>query len=205
MLVVGAGGFAKENLEILLQNGIENNTVFYDDLNPINDRFLYGRFPILNSETEASEYFIKVDNRFVLGLGNPISRHLMCNKFELLGGKLTSIISQHSEIGSFDVLIGKGCNILSGVKISNSVKIGVGTIIYYNSIITHDVTIGDFVEISPNATLLGKVQIGNNSQIGAGAIILPGIKVGDNVVIGAGAVVTRDIYNNSKVKGIPAK
>ena len=94
---------------------------------------------------------------------------------------------------------------MDGVKISNSVKIGIAPIIYYNAIITHDCRIGDFCEISPAANILGRVSIENKTQIGAGAIILPDVKIGSNVTIGAGAVVTKNIPDNAIAVGIPAR
>ena len=49
-----------------------------------------------------------------------------------------------------------------------------------------------------------KTKIGNNVRIGSNTTILP-VNIGDNVIIGAGAVVTKDIPDNSTVKGNPAK
>jgi acetyltransferase-like isoleucine patch superfamily enzyme len=43
------------------------------------------------------------------------------------------------------------------------------------------------------------------SFIGAGSVILPKIKIGENCIIGARSVVTRDVKDNSKVKGNPAR
>ena len=50
-------------------------------------------------------------------------------------GLLVPLTGKNSEIGHHDTKIDIGCNILSGVKISNSVSIGKGCLIYYNSII----------------------------------------------------------------------
>ena len=94
---------------------------------------------------------------------------------------------------------------MSNVIISNSVKIGVGCILYYNATITHDCNVGDFVEISPGAILLGRVEIGDFSHIGSGAIILPNISIGKNVIVGAGAVVSKNIPDDCVVAGVPAK
>jgi sugar O-acyltransferase (sialic acid O-acetyltransferase NeuD family) len=204
MLIIGAKGFAKELLEILKQNEELRSLAFYDDLTGDVETQLFGRFPILNSADQAKHYFSSIDNRFSIGIGNPILRKKLCNKFIRLGGTYTSIISKNAEIGTFDVNIGDGSNVLSGAKISNSVKIGIGGIVYYNSIITHDVIVGEFVEISPGATVLGRAQIGDFSQLGSGSIILPDIKVGKNVQIAAGAVITQNVPDNVMVAGIPA-
>ncbi|AQX12434.1 hexapeptide transferase [Elizabethkingia meningoseptica] len=204
MLIIGAGGFAKEILEICLQRNILKDLCFYDDITSRTSFELYS-FPILNSLDLAQNYFENIDNQFTLGLGNPTIRKKMYYKFHNLGGELGSTISSKADIGSFDVNINIGANILDGVKISNSVEIGIASIIYYNTIITHDCKLGDFVEVSPNVTVLGGVEIGNETQLGAGAIILPNIKVGSNVKIGAGAVVTKNIPDNCTAIGIPAK
>lgn len=205
MLIIGAKGFAKEILEILLQNNQLENLVFYDDVNIDIGDLLYERFPIVKNIEAAKKYFEEVDSKFTLGIGNPHLRKKLHEKYIEIGGELTSTISKKADIGSFGINIGTGCNILSGVKISNDVTIGKGTLIYYNSIITHDCKIGDFVEISPGATLLGRCIIGDNVQIGAGSIILPDVTIGKNSVIGAGAVVLKDIPENSVAIGVPAK
>jgi acetyltransferase-like isoleucine patch superfamily enzyme len=83
--------------------------------------------------------------------------------------------------------------------------IGKGTLINTGAHLHHDIEIGDFCEIAPAALLLGKAKLGSHVFVGAGAIILPGITVGKNVVIGAGAIVTKNISDNQKVKGNPAK
>lgn len=205
MLIVGAKGFAKEVLEVLHLNDQTANLVFYDDVNIDSEKSVFGQFEVLSTVVEAKNYFSTVDNKFTIGIGNPLLRKKMYELFTSLGGEFTSTISKTASIGSFDVIIGVGCNVLTNCILSNSVTIGNGCIVYYNSIITHDCVIGDFVEISPNVTILGRSRIGSFSQIGANATILPDIKIGKNVTIGAGAVVTKDIPDNSIAVGIPAK
>ena len=69
----------------------------------------------------------------------------------------------------------------------------------------HDSVIGDYTTVAPNAVVLGRIHIGGKCYVGANATILPELTIGDEVIVGAGAVVTKDIQNNQKVKGIPAK
>lgn len=205
MLIVGAKGFAKEVLEVVHQLNQLDNLVFYDDVNYDVSEKLFGQFPVLRTIQEASVYFKTIDNQFTIGIGNPILRKKIYDKFTALGGEFTSTISPLVAIGSYDVQIGIGSNILSGAVFSNSAKVGIGCIVYYNSIITHDCKIGDFVEISPSVTLLGRSEIGSYSQIGSNATILPDIKIGENVIIGAGSVVTKNLPDNCVAVGIPAK
>lgn len=205
MLIIGAKGFAKEVLEVCYQNNELGNLCFYDDVNPEVQGKLYGRFPILKTIEEVKPYFSGIDSRFTLGLGGASFRSQMFQKFRALGGVLTSIISKKANIGSFDVHISEGANILDGATISNSVSIGRSVIIYYDVIITHDCVVGDFVEFSPAAKILGRSTIGDFTHLGAGSIVLPDLKIGNHVTIGAGAVVTKDVPDGCTAVGIPAK
>jgi sugar O-acyltransferase (sialic acid O-acetyltransferase NeuD family) len=205
MLIIGAKGFAKEVLEVFKQLNEIENIGFYDDVNKDIGNYLYGMFPVLKNVKDVELFFNKNGSKFTVGIGNPQLRYKMFSKFNELGGEYVSSICPLAIIGSYEVKIGIGTNILSQVTISNSVTVGKGCIIYYNVIITHDCNIGDFVEISPSATLLGNVKVGSFSQIGSNATILPNITIGENVIIGAGAVVTKNIPDNTMVLGIPAK
>lgn len=205
MLIVGAKGFAKEVLDILFQNSYKKQIVLFDNINDEVNGKLYDMYNILKSIDDAKNHFINSGNEYTIGVGDPKLRKRIYKQFNDIGGKLISTISVNSDIGNYDIEIGVGCNILSGVRISNSVSVGKGCIIYYNSIITHDCIIGDFVEISPSVNILGRVEISNYTHIGSNSTILPDIKIGKNSVIGAGSVVTKDVPDNVMVVGVPAK
>ncbi|GGI58045.1 acetyltransferase [Winogradskyella haliclonae] len=204
MLIIGAKGLAKELLEVCKLSNKLKSLVFYDNINT-NDNFLYDEFPILNDDASVINYFKTIDKRFVLGFGDIIHRVKLAEQFINLGGEFTSLLSPEANISTFDVSIGEGVVIMPGAVVSNGVSIGKGCLVYFNASITHDVSIGSHSIISPGATLLGRCKIGNQCFVGANATILPDIVIGDNVVIGAGAVVTKNIENNTKVAGIPAR
>jgi sugar O-acyltransferase (sialic acid O-acetyltransferase NeuD family) len=205
MLIIGAKGFAKEVLQIFMDKSFNGKIAFYDDVNDVISGLLYLQFPILKNEDEVVAFFKANGNAFTIGIGSPASRFKLYKKFVDLGGDYTSSISPLAQIGSFEVSIGKGSNILSHAIFSNSSQIGMGCIVYYNVIVTHDCVVEDFVELSPNAVLLGRCKVGSFSQIGANATILPDITIGKNVIIGAGSVVTKDIPDNTVAVGVPAK
>lgn len=204
MLVIGAKGFAKEVLEILYQLHMLENVAFFDDVSNDLPKKLYGQFDILSNIEEVKYYFESVSNQFTLGIGNPVLRKKMCDKFESLGGVLTSTISPKASIGHFGNQIQEGCNIITGTVIDNDINIGKGCLLNTNSTVGHDVKIGAFVEICPGAVISGNVLIGSYSSIGSNATILPKIQVGSNVTIAAGSVVTKDIPDSYLVAGNPA-
>ena len=204
MLIIGAKGFAKEVLEVLFQNNDTSNIAFFDDVNDDISGKLYDQFEVLKTLDEAKNYFKSVSSNFTIGIGNPVLRRMLFDKFTQLGGKFTSTISPKAIIGNFGNTIGDGSNIMSGTVITNDIRIGKGVIINLNCTIGHDCIIGEFVEISPSVGVSGNCTIGNFTTIGTNATILPKIKIGSNVIVAAGAVVTADVPDNCMIAGIPA-
>jgi hypothetical protein len=93
MIIIGAKGFAKEVLEVLHELNQLENLVFYDDVNVDIQDELFGQFKVLKSLEAAKSHFEKVDNRFTIGIGNPVWRKSLNDKFTELGGVFTSTIS----------------------------------------------------------------------------------------------------------------
>lgn len=205
MLIIGAGGLAKEILEIVNMENHGESIAFFDDVNPYNPPLLYEKHPILRSIQEVESHFKTNSKNYIIGIGEPELRKMLIQKIDNCGGVLTSIVSSKANIGSHGVEIGNGANIFPNVNISNNVRIGLAALIYYNVVITHDCQIGDFVELSPGATLLGHVKVGDHTKIGANATVLPKLTVGKNVTIGAGAVVTKSLPDNCTAIGVPAR
>ncbi len=80
MLILGAKGFAKEVLEVELEE-VSKQIYFYDDVTEDIGDYLYDKFPILKNEGEVEKLFLK-DNKFILGMGNPNIREQLYNKFK---------------------------------------------------------------------------------------------------------------------------
>lgn len=202
MVVLGAGGFAHELIDSLVEGNkyTEANLFFFDEINTSNDS-LYG-FKVLHSIEEVKQVFKNISNEFCLGVGSPKSRYDLYKKFEGLGGEATTIIANNSDIGQFDVTIGKGSSIMSNTVISNTAFIEKGTLINTHVIVGHNVKIGMFSDIAPGAKLTGYCQVGKYVTIGTSAVILPKVKIGDNSFIGAGSIVSNDVPKNSMVVGI---
>ena len=204
MIIIGAKGLAKEVLEIFHQRNECDNLYFYDDVSTDVPDKLFGQFLVLRNMEQATE-FLKTDNRFTIGIGNPVLRRKMYEQFVQAGGQLLSAISPLAQIGHFGTTIAAGAIIMAGTVITNDVKIGKACLINPDCTISHDTVIGDFVEISPAVQITGNCIVGDDCSIGTGATILPKLKLGNHVTVGAGAVVTKDIGAGITVVGIPAK
>ena len=205
MLVIGAKGFAKELLQHFHNSQETENLYFYDDVNEDLPHLLFNRFKILRTPGEAKEIFEKVDNRYVLGIGNPATRYMLSKKMDSIGGKIYSAITRSVEIGTYNVEIGQGVTIMSGTIITNDIIIGNGVLINLNCTIGHDSHIGKYCEFSPGVHISGHVFVDDFTSIGTGAVVLPGVKIGMNCIIGAGSLVNKDVPDNSVSVGIPSK
>lgn len=202
MVIVGAGGHAKEVFEILqtIKKVKSEHLFFFDDIN-IHTQQIYGLEVIHNIDK------IPLDSELILSIGGIPSRKIVFDKFMQCNSqtKWVNIIAHNASIAQKDVTLGYALNIMQFVMISPSVQIGNGTLINARTNIHHDVLIGDFCEICPMVTITGGCEIGDEVFIGTGATILPNIKIGSNAVIGSGAVVIKDVPAGVTVTGIPAK
>jgi len=204
MIIVGAKGFAKELFEVIYTLNEKEEVCFYDDVNEDIPDKLFSKYRVIKNIEDAVLEF-KKDNRFALGVGNPVIRKKLGEKFESIGGKQQTFISKNANVGHFGVSFSDGVVVCGGVNITNDITFGKGCLINLNCTIGHDCLLGDFVELCPGVHVSGKVIIGSNTFVGTGVVILPGIEIGSNVKIGAGAVVMKDLPDDVTAVGIPAK
>lgn len=191
MKIFGASGHGSVILDILVNNHFEVEGF-------IDDKVLkeYKSLPVYSREN------IQSNDELIIGVGDNVTRKKLA--LSLYSIRFINAIHPCSVVSS-NVKIGVGCAVMGGAVINTSTVLGNHVIVNTRSSIDHDCIVGDFVHVSPGSTICGGVIIGEGSQVGAGATILPNLKIGSNVVIGAGAVVTRDIPDNSRAIGIPAR
>lgn len=123
--------------------------------------------------------------------------------------------------------IGDHCAIRAPFHIDYGSNIFLGNNIFLNFGCTFldvcKISIGDRTQIGPGVQIytadhprdrtarargleFGKpISIGSDVWIGGHAIILPGVTIGDGAIIGAGAVVTRDVPDDGRAVGNPAR
>jgi len=106
------------------------------------------------------------------------------------------IINEFAEIGC-------GATIDRG-SMSNTV-IGRNTYLDNQIHIAHNVKIGDNTIIAGQVGIAGSTVIGNNVKIGGQAGISGHLKIGNNVEIAGGSGVIKNLADNAKVMGYPAK
>ena len=106
------------------------------------------------------------------------------------------IIEDNVEVGSN--------NTIDRGSLGNTI-IGANTFLDNQVHIAHNVKIGKNCIIAGQVGFAGSCEIGNNVLIGGQAGISGHLKIGNNVQIGGGSGVIKNIPDNTKVMGYPAK
>jgi len=98
-----------------------------------------------------------------------------------------------------------GCSSTIDRGSMSNTTIGKNTYLDNQIHIAHNVKIGENSIIAGQVGIAGSSIIGNNVKIGGQAGISGHLKIGNNVEIAGGSGVIKDIPDNSKVMGYPAK
>lgn len=141
-------------------------------------------------------------NDFIfISIGNNIIRKKIANKLHFPFATIShpfSFISQSAKIGVGTVL-------MAGVIINSSAIIGKHCILNTACSIDHDCNLGDYVHISPKVGLAGDIIVQEGAHIGIGATVIPGINIGKWAIIGAGTTVINDVPDYAVLVGNPGK
>ena len=115
-----------------------------------------------------------------------------------------SHVTHHYEFYADKLIIGKFCQIASGVNFIMN-----GANHQMNSVSTFPFYIFDGwnQQLPPlsEMPLKGNTIVGNDVWIGSDAKIMSGVHIGDGCIIAANAVVTKDVEPYTVVGGVPAK
>ena len=198
VIIIGAGGHAKVIADIVLCSG-DNLIGFLDDDARMQGMEVFKGYKVIGKISDYSQYS---DKYFVVAVGDNRTRVKIVEDHDNL--KWYTAIHPDAVI-SDTAKIGEGSVVMAGAVINPDTIIGKHCVINTSCSIDHDNKIGDFVHISPGAHLAGTVLVGDMSWICAGAIVINNINITENVVIGAGAVVVSDLEKSGVYVGVPVK
>ena len=206
VVVVGAGGFGREVIEIFKdENKIRKKwdiLGFVDDDLAIHGERING-FPVIGGVDWLIENNTK-EIGCVIAIGNPKAKKIIADKLE--NNKINFINAIHpSAVMSEYVKLGKDVIICAGVILTVNIRIGNHVIININSTIGHDAIIKDYCSIMPTVNISGNNHLHKGVYVGTGATVIHQVSVGMWTTLGAGATVVNDIPENVVAVGVPAK
>jgi sugar O-acyltransferase (sialic acid O-acetyltransferase NeuD family) len=195
IILIGAGGHAKVIIAAARQAG-RNVRAIYDDDGSRWDQSVLG-VPIKGPISQSGSTGLPA----VLAFDNPLDRKAMAIQLDLPWATVihpSAFINPSSRIGP-------GCVIMEAVVIQPSVQVGRHVVVSANATISHDSIVEDFVRLGPGVDLAGSVHIDEGVAIEVGGVVIPSVRVGKWTIVGPRGTVIRNVPDNVKVAGIPAK
>ena len=211
-----------------IEDNFDNTIKFINESN-FKDKVKYGKNVLIGENVSIGsnclighntiiEKNVSIGNNCSIGSNSIIRNTLIKNNVKILDN---CVIGKHG-FGFFPnnnanlryphigiVMIENNCEIGCGATIdrgsmSNTI-LGKNTYLDNQIHIAHNVKIGENSIIAGQVGIAGSSTLGKNVKIGGQAGISGHLKIGDNVEIAGGSGVIKNIPDNSKVMGYPAK
>jgi sugar O-acyltransferase (sialic acid O-acetyltransferase NeuD family) len=205
-VIIGAGGFAREVLDVFdacIEAGQDFEVIGYlvDEQygrpgTMVNDK------PILGDISWLTKHSSEV--QVICAVGDPVVRKRLIASASKCGAHFANIIHP-SAILTKRIIMGEGVVITAGCILSNNIIFGNHVHINPDCAIGHDAVLKDFVTLAPGVHVSGYVTLSEGSYVGTGANIIDRKTIGAWSVIGAGSVVISDVPSYSTSVGVPAK
>lgn len=204
VVIIGAGGHAREVAEILRQQTAEELTILgylVDDKD--NAGAMIGGLRVLGDWSslegvDRSELFL------ICAVGLPDIRKQLVERAQAKGFRFTNAVSPLAYV-SPAAKLGGGVMVFPFSHISAGCTIMDHAIINTGATLSHDTSVGAYGTFSPGVHVAGNVSIGEGSFLGIGACVVQGVTIGSWSTVGAGAAVIRDLPANVTAVGVPAQ
>lgn len=203
LIVFGAGGHAKVVIDIIEQQGRYDIAGLLDD-DPRHAHKRFFGYPVLGTRADLPALLSAQLRHAIVTIGDNASRAAVAAHLAAQGWRFASAIHPRAYIGR-GVEIGLGCVVMAGCVVNADASLGAHVIVNTGATVDHDCRIADAVHIAPGCHLCGGVSIGSGSLLGAGASVTPGVNIGRNAIIGAGSTVIRNVADETRVSGSPAR
>ena len=203
LYIIGAGGCGREVLQWCKDVNKNNETWAIQGFLDDNLHALDGYECDYKIVGTIAEWKPNSDEVFALAIANPKTKQNVVKAFKEKGAEFVSVVHPRALISDFSH-IGIGSIVYPGARLSPNSSIG-DFVTLLDTGIGHDAVVGEYSTISACCAIMREVQISTCAFIGANAVLLPGIKIGDFAYVGAGSVVIKNVKNECKVFGNPAK
>jgi sugar O-acyltransferase (sialic acid O-acetyltransferase NeuD family) len=203
--IFGAGKFGREVawlIEDINKNNPKWNFIGYfddefDESNKISLDHYLGDTNSLNNWSHSID--------LVVAIADPGIKQRIVNKINNPNVLFPVLMHPSVHVRSESVSIGVGSIVCAGCILTVDISVGDHVILNLNCTVGHDSVLGNFSSFMPAVNISGEVTIGNGVYVGTGAQLINQLYVGENTTIGAGAVVSKNLPSDCTAVGVPAK
>lgn len=198
LILVGAGGFAKELYGYIkddIYKGFLQDTVikgFLVDF-PEDHKKLNVIEPYLGKIQDCE---FMTDDFIIIAIGENPGREKVIDILEKKGCQFYTYIHSSAFI-DFSANLGKGVIICPNAMVNANTFVSDFSVLNIYSSIAHDSIIGYNSILSPYATLNGHVKVGKNLFMGTRSTVLPKVIVGDKCTISAGTIISKSMNDGA--------
>lgn len=202
VLLVAAGGLARETLASIRQTGDVRVVGFLDD-DPDREGQVIDGVRVLGPLHRG----IGGSAKLLICAGSGQVRETLVAKLKSLGvtNEAYAIHVHPSVWFSPGCRIGHGSILLAGCVLTTEVSIGAHVVAMPHVTFTHDVQIGNFATFAAGVSLGGGVEVGRAAYLGMNSVVRQGLRVGQGSILGMGSVLTKDLPKDETWAGNPAR
>ncbi len=170
--IVGAGGYGRVALDVLMASGFGDRVLgFYDDAHAALSDKVRG-IPILGDVGMLKSMLSVEPVHVVVAITDNGARLQIANSLRGLGARFLTTL--HPE-----------------AYVSEAAVVGDGSVVAAGAIVHPDASVGSHCFLGPRSVVDRDAEVGAGTWISAGAIVGPGAQVGARVVLGQNSSVDR--------------
>jgi sugar O-acyltransferase (sialic acid O-acetyltransferase NeuD family) len=178
--IVGAGGYGRVALDVLLAGGLGDRVLgFYDDAHAAIPERVRG-YPVLG-DVEMLKSMLSIEPvHVIVAITDNTARLRVANSLRVLGGQFFTAIHPLAYVSSVATIEG-GCVLTAGVAVHPDTAVGSHCFLGSGSVVDRDAEVGAGSWISAGAV------VGSGARVGARAVLGPNSSVGRKASVGADA------------------
>ncbi|KUN80577.1 acetyltransferase [Streptomyces bungoensis] len=203
LVIVGAGGFARETAQAVRDAGGTELLGHLDD-NPALHGTTVDGVPVLGGRDLVHDL---PGARVVVCVGNPrdyAARARLVRRLGLPADRYATVIHPAAAVSS-TCEVGPGSVLLAHCALTAAVHVGAHVAVMPHVVLTHDDVVEDYATLASGVRVGGGARLERGAYVGSGALVREGTTVGAWSLIGMGSAVLGDVPPGEVWVGSPAR